>query len=1038
MAFGRTQMYIGRKEKAMIEEVKQIEKYYPRTYTFIDSFYKNRRDEIFNKINKLARKYRENDKKRIVELIVESGRTDLAYALIDNNYSFSHVNLYYYFKKDLFRYAKISNDISKVLLFDNQVLTDKFIKKNMSKILNEIRSKNTIFESIDRNQIIFDELIKSGTVEDYRLASLFDETCFKKNSNVSYEENIRKNYEYICSKLKQENHFRRLHFYDSECLFEELLKNNEFDLMLRFSFSILNMDKYYNVVYSILQEKGGIPKEHIYDAGLFYTLVHRREYDLVDQFDTSLLGKLDSKSLLDYIGDNEQRCLNAVKRNHVFEDELIREKKYKYLLMLPSVYYKKFMDSEFIDRYYNEIIEYIKNNEEHLSKFKDISEFKDKLIENGEYKYLLMLPFSSDILFNDKMINIYCKELGITKDIFIKKINNLLNVNDEVLETLIPLMLQPKFDNISFNMMEQVALYSDIQYKLSEIDGEELYVFFQIINSIEKVNKANDNSLDISTVIYHVIQHWDQHKNLIASINKEKLNDQEILNLIFILKKDGNFFEIDDRGDLRENVFNRKKENIFMKIENSLSPDIKQFQSLLLEKYFGIDYSMGEFINKRYCSDLELLKRSNIDIHLKRILFDINDILTIDSIDELRSRNFSMQNLKIDINMVYTDLEAVIRGEYAKMFSNKLVKLDENIISDDTLHQLQEKDFSNSSLFEKLNKITYKDINRKLSNSEKKFIKPKFYVVDGDFNMLIHVLGAYSSYSRPDDFKEDWLRPKIASHGICTSFIGNNQIANARQFHPSYGFSQLEGDSLLLAGNYDLVSKRVIFNFASSIVEPYNFLPPKEMIDSTRHTHNEVVIERRASVKNDSFKRVPDYVVYFVDDINNEEMFSTDNNLFCETVQAAIDNNIPIVIIDRKKFALRERNKCDNLKKQFEQTLDFEILRELFLTICNNMVGCQKYKGQDDMEYHHIFDDKYLDSVLEEEIRFISNQNEIICKELFDKLRDYVHKEKFIDNNEFEKIVDKYKQKQKIIISNDTQDVKINEQDYQISGGRGR
>ncbi len=80
------------------------------------------------------------------------------------------------------------------------------------------------------------------------------------------------------------------------------------------------------------------------------------------------------------------------------------------------------------------------------------------------------------------------------------------------------------------------------------------------------------------------------------------------------------------------------------------------------------------------------------------------------------------------------------------------------------------------------------------------------------------------------------------------------------------------------------------------------------MIDKTRHTHNEMVIERRnpRNSSNIHVKRQPNYVVYFVDDINNEDNFDIKNNeLFKESVQAALDNNIPIVIIDRLKFAKR-------------------------------------------------------------------------------------------------------------------------------------
>ena len=74
--------------------------------------------------------------------------------------------------------------------------------------------------------------------------------------------------------------------------------------------------------------------------------------------------------------------------------------------------------------------------------------------------------------------------------------------------------------------------------------------------------------------------------------------------------------------------------------------------------------------------------------------------------------------------------------------------------------------------------------------------------------------------------------------------------------------------------------------------------PPKEMIDNTRPTHNEMVLERRNNTNSTNFKRLPNYIVYIVDDINNEENFQEDNQLYQETLQASIDQGIPIVIVD--------------------------------------------------------------------------------------------------------------------------------------------
>ena len=115
--------------------------------------------------------------------------------------------------------------------------------------------------------------------------------------------------------------------------------------------------------------------------------------------------------------------------------------------------------------------------------------------------------------------------------------------------------------------------------------------------------------------------------------------------------------------------------------------------------------------------------------------------------------------------------------------------------------------------------------------------------------------------------------------------------------------------------------------------------PPKEMIDNTRPTHNEMVLERRNNTNSTNFKRLPNYIVYIVDDINNEENFQEDNQLYQETLQASIDQGIPIVIVERLKYAKSEKIKCDNLVQEFYITKDYKKLEEMVLTYSNNMIG---------------------------------------------------------------------------------------------------
>ena len=65
----------------------------------------------------------------------------------------------------------------------------------------------------------------------------------------------------------------------------------------------------------------------------------------------------------------------------------------------------------------------------------------------------------------------------------------------------------------------------------------------------------------------------------------------------------------------------------------------------------------------------------------------------------------------------------------------------------------------------------------------------------------------YSSFNPSGEgfnFQENWTRPLINNHGICTSYIGNNHLGAASIESCVLGFTDYENASLLLAGPRDI------------------------------------------------------------------------------------------------------------------------------------------------------------------------------------------------------------------------------------------
>lgn len=191
--------------------------------------------------------------------------------------------------------------------------------------------------------------------------------------------------------------------------------------------------------------------------------------------------------------------------------------------------------------------------------------------------------------------------------------------------------------------------------------------------------------------------------------------------------------------------------------------------------------------------------------------------------------------------------------------------------------------------------------------------------------------------------------------GNCESFIAQNLIATARPRGPIFGYSDSSG--LLLAGPYDLTSNSANQSFDTTngkTALPPKFLLPNEMIDFTRHGHNEFSMERLIfDQQTKAFrKRMPSYVIW-IEERKTEGMSEDEikekreNNERWElTKKAASQLGIPIVIINREYFAEREQDRVREMQAKLIGEKEFEegerpeqLIRQLIVNFENNATG---------------------------------------------------------------------------------------------------
>ncbi len=600
----------------------------------------------------------------------------------------------------------------------------------------------------------------------------------------------------------------------------------------------------------------------------------------------------------------------------------------------------------------------------------------ETLTQTGKVSVLTGLPTEFYFDYSESI----SKSLGITEASYKEKIEKLLSINDEIFSTLNLAMLSDSLSGLNLEFIERCSLYGDIQQAIINLSNNPKYLqtFIKISNILQK----NIQNIDLNGIVYRILNNGlssnSSFATLLNEINVDSLTSEQMSTLIKILQTKNNLYEIQNMEDLiPENYINKKQQyfdNMIDAVEKG-TLSLEQMKSLVASKLFDLDYELVSFINDRYNFDINALERLDNTVEKEELaeviefLKAVNNVVTTTDIDVLR-------NIYLNANVILNNnlldnfaIEETIRSKYAKLFSS-------------TLYTPQENDLSQNNM---LRTVRYKgkDI--------------KVYQVEDAFRMQIHSLGAYREFKIPENFKTDWLRPKIAFHGICTSYIGNDSISPAFIGYPVLGFSEYEESALLLSGNYDLFSDSTIAKYETSMAKAYTFLPPSMMIDYTRHNHNEMVLERRKNTNTDGeiSKRLPNYIVYFVEDMG-ESNFSEKNALWNETKQAAADFEVPIVVINRSHFLQSEMEQCKKLEEEFFETHSTEKLRTIMNKYINNSVGC-RFLGNTLKKGTTAFSPKatqeFYERVLDEVERLIANNQKTEASNIVDELLEIIEKE---------------------------------------------
>ena len=613
----------------------------------------------------------------------------------------------------------------------------------------------------------------------------------------------------------------------------------------------------------------------------------------------------------------------------------------------------------------------------------------DIVLNSNEKKLIksisLFYPNNINNNNSDLLLDKLSKSYKISdRDLFKKNLSYLYSKNKEIFYDLNLTILTDKYLFLGIETINRIIPDSIVTFNVTRLDEYCLKIFNLCISYLYSI----DLNININDILYKILSNlntnafYDMSKNivkdfvnldsLIEKINSGKTNGNHIAyldNLINILCIPNNIYGIENVEDI-----NNLKDKKIKYFESLNINDITDLKNGILYKYYNIDLKEAKFIYDRYCylnNDIENIE----DINLKKILYDISFLIECDDLDSLNNIYNSIPIEDVDLNY-NTLIECLIRNEYVKQY------------------------------------------NKKLSSNVLSQIDNNVYEVDDNVNLFIHVLGAYNRrYVEPINFKDEWNIELMTNHGVCTSYITNQNLSIARNVkYPTLVFTELENNSILLSSPDDIASNDMNSRFATSLERPCCFLSPDTMIDETRWHHNEVVLERKNLGNNSSvnYKRLPNYVLYMVekefvnddDSINMEKVKSTD--LWRMTEKASKDFGIPILIINKVKINKKEKQAIDNIKKEMISTSNYSLIKDIIIRYINNLMDNKNIITKEDL-YDFIDSMINLSLSSEDGIEILKNIYQTILDENR-KFNDHRTEERYNYLKKYESII-----KEKII-----------------------
>lgn len=563
--------------------------------------------------------------------------------------------------------------------------------------------------------------------------------------------------------------------------------------------------------------------------------------------------------------------------------------------------------------------------------------------------------------------------LSMSYESFSIKLEALRKVNSEILDTLDYRLFDERFSFLNVNKIEVLGANKHESSRLCGLTSNELNAVKQVLLYSSSINWIDLLDRILSNVHYY--------KLLFDDLSGRSLTSEEVEILLRVIVHP-NYLKINSYDDLikYDELVDKRVSEL---LETNNVENYKKLNALAL---LGIDYNEFQRIYNVYCNDLERFCKESNNEDLKKILTLIKNIEECDSVLLLKEVYENTPRLKLKPELI-VNLDSELRREFLKLYNDSVYKID----SEDKIMSL-----GFTSKVDENGKVIYVPAENGTG------VEVQFYSPIGlgeeqkDFSIITTSLGAYSDHSEPDDYYSNWNVDLIRSHGFCCSYLKNDNLGTARICHACLGFTDFDSDALLLSAPYDINSNNANMQFNTARGKEAKFYTPRGMVNETRHTHNEMVFERRNLNGGGTFKKEPSYTIFFCNDFNS--LTEEEKKIYESTVKAAIQlgkdgEPLPVIVIDRNKISKYQHEQINNKVNGLLQHYNAGVAKDVIVTFINNEVGNTYAQDINNRYFNEAFKKSVISRLISAIINLKKNGQDKEAFELFSEVDETLKEE---------------------------------------------